>query len=135
MPDILEFVRNGQVKLVFVPINRVGGPGADETARAAVCAGEQGKFWEMHDVMFHWQGRVNPSKPRIDTAAEELGLDTGDFDNCYDSGETRDTLRQAWGEMTGLGFNATPTVFLDGAYEPNPGAIPGKLRDRFETGG
>jgi len=59
-------------------------------SRAAACADEQGKFWEMHDAIFQSQDRwdteatSNPDKV-FKTLAKQLGLNTDQFDNCVDS--------------------------------------------------
>jgi protein-disulfide isomerase len=52
--EVVEMVRAGDVRIEFVPIAQIGGPGSEEGSKAAICAGEQGKFWEMHDILFYW---------------------------------------------------------------------------------
>jgi protein-disulfide isomerase len=73
--SLLPFIRDGEVRLTFVPIYNVSPPGADEGARAAVCAGRQGKFFEMHDVMFIWIGSTGYGYRNILSASLQLELD------------------------------------------------------------
>ena len=57
---------------------------AQKAGEATACAGEQGKFWEMHDLL--WE---NPSKlqvPDLKAHAATLGLDAAAFGACLDSG-------------------------------------------------
>lgn len=118
-----DLVESGDVRIVYVPVNNIGGSGADETARAAYCAQEQGMFWEMHDVMFYWQERVNPSERRLEKAAEEIGMDAGEFGDCIDSGETREAVERGMSEFRSRGLSSTPVVFLNGEQLANWGSL------------
>jgi protein-disulfide isomerase len=118
--QILEYVASGDVRIVYVPINNIGGSGADESARAGYCAAEQGKFWEMHDILFHWQELVGYSERRLKLAAEEIGMDADEFGSCLDSGETRDKIQAGMREFRERGLNSTPSVFLNGVRLENP---------------
>lgn len=79
---LLENVRNDEVRLVFVPVtNQFSAP----ASLAAVCAAEQGKFWEMHDVLFNYLGQYGGNaytRERLDVAASALGLDEDAFGAC-----------------------------------------------------
>ena len=119
MKSLLPEIENGNVRLTFVPIYNIAPPGADEGARAAVCAGRQGKFYEMHDVMFHWQGSTGFGNRNIKSAAEQLDLDVDAFMDCYGSDEVVDIVRGAeaffGSEMQRLGVTkATPRITVDG---------------------
>jgi protein-disulfide isomerase len=133
MSNVVEYVKTGNVRIEFVPIHATGGPGGEESAKAAICAGEQGKFWEMHDILFHWQGLVNVSKPRLDTAADELGLDTGEFDDCYDSSETGRLARQGYTEMQQYG-TGTPIVLMNGQVQQDFSSMLSTLETQYGTG-
>ncbi len=128
MDDVVEMARAGDVRIEFVPIAQVGGPGSEEGSKAAICAGEQGKFWEMHDILFYWQGRVSITKSRIDTAIEELGLDKGDFNDCYNSGDARRQANRGYEEMSQYA-DGTPTVLLNNVYQSNPYNIVAALNE------
>lgn len=113
-PDLLPLIESGQVRLIFSPIDL--GHDADEPAmiRAAMCGLEQGKFFEMHDTMFHWQGLVSFSQERVEDAADELGLDVDDFMSCYNSNRYDQISRTAVQDMQDRGLRiSTPTVLVN----------------------
>ena len=109
-------VRGGQVKIIFVPVDNIGGAGADVTAKAGYCALEQGMFWEMHDIMFHWQELVAPNKRRLNQAAEDIGMDGGKFSDCMNDGDTGKSIAAGMDEFHGLGLDSTPSVYLNGEF-------------------
>ena len=110
---ILDTVRAGQALYTFVPMQTGSIPNAQGAARAALCAGRQGKFWEMHDVLFDWQTRYANtaySQNRLLAGAEGLGLNTATLTNCFNSAAISATLTSAMAEdVTG-----TPTVQVNG---------------------
>ena len=59
-------------------------------AVAGVCAQKQGKFWEYHDKSFANQGQL--TVPDLKKRAEEMGLDMAKFNQCLDSGSTKDKI-------------------------------------------
>jgi protein-disulfide isomerase len=87
-------------------------PDAQLAAQAAMAAGEQGKFWEMHDLLFASQ----PAIRRADllTYAERLGLDMGRFRKDLDSDRLKALIAQDQAEGTKLGVSGTPTFFING---------------------
>ncbi|MCI0713906.1 MAG: DsbA family protein [Chloroflexi bacterium] len=121
--NLHDFVESGNVRIVYVPVNNIGGAGADETARAGYCAQKQDMFWEMHDVMFYWQERVNPSERRLNAAAEEIGMDADAFGECLDSGDTRDAVERGMQEFQSRGLNSTPVVYLNDDRLENWGSL------------
>lgn len=110
---VLDRVRGGQVLFTYVPMQTGSIPNAQGAARAALCAGRQGMFWEMHDVLFDWQtryGNTAYSQNRLLAGAEGLGLNTTTLTNCFNSGAISGTLDSAMTEdVTG-----TPTVQVNG---------------------
>ncbi|MCY4073276.1 MAG: thioredoxin domain-containing protein [Chloroflexi bacterium] len=110
---ILDRVREGQVLFTYVPMQTGSIPNAQGAARAALCAGRQGMFWEMHDVLFDWQSRYGNtaySQNRLLAGAEGLGLNTSTLTNCFNSAAISGTLDSAMTEdVTG-----TPTVQVNG---------------------
>ena len=91
----------GQVLFTYVPLNTGSIPNAPGASRAALCAGQQGRFWEMHDVLFDWQTRYGNtafSQNRLLTGVEKLGLSSGDFTNCFNSADISATLDAAIGK-------------------------------------
>ncbi|MBC6934974.1 MAG: hypothetical protein DWB42_03965 [Chloroflexi bacterium] len=119
VPAILERVRAGEVQFTYVPLYGTGGIANGEgAARSAVCAGEQDKFWEMHDALFQWQGLYGNqafSNNRIETGIDGLGIDRGAWDQCMGSELPANILRAATNAARNLpGFSGTPTVTVNG---------------------
>jgi protein-disulfide isomerase len=92
-------------------------PYAEQAARAAEAAGQQGKFFEYHDALFEnqatWSRSPNPSAFFL-TYAEELGLDMDTFARQMRSTALRDEVRKDAAEARQLGISGTPTFFLNG---------------------
>jgi protein-disulfide isomerase len=85
-------------------------PHAMIAARAARCAGEQGKFWEMHDSLFAKQNAIRDvDMPR---RAQELELDLAKFSECLSSDRYTEEINSTAAEAQKLGINATPTFFI-----------------------
>lgn len=86
---------------------------ACDAAYAAICAGKEGKFFDMHDMLFDADHR-SLNKAYIKEAASVLGLDEAKFAACIESDETKARVKQqlAWGEAIQL--RATPTFIVNG---------------------
>jgi protein-disulfide isomerase len=95
-------------------------------ALAAEAAGKQGKFWEMHDLMFENQkewGEKQVETPEVfEGFAERLGLDMAKFRSDVTSPETRARVERDISEAKELGVNSTPSFFLNGERLRNPGS-------------
>lgn len=89
-------------------------PQAQPAAEAALCAHDQGKFWEYHDRLFENQRAL--ATDNLKQYARDLGLDTGAFDQCLDSRKFREDVMQDYREGSQLGVNATPTFFINGRF-------------------
>ncbi|HZI07811.1 MAG TPA: DsbA family protein, partial [Archangium sp.] len=89
--------------------------------QAARAAGEQGRFWEMHDRIFRRPYLLNRSM--FERYAQELGLDMERFRAVLDSGKYQDAIREDFAYGVSLaGPSGTPTVFINGRLIP--GAYP-----------
>lgn len=117
MPAIIErYVDTGQARLVFreFPLSSIH-PNAQKAAEAAVCAGEQDMYWEMHDELFatrgEWADEEDPSA-QLKELAGRLGLDERAFAQCLDSGQAAPVVEAELlaGQM--MGVNATPYFFV-----------------------
>ncbi len=122
---VLARVKAGQVLFTYVPLNTGSIPNAPGASRAALCAGQQGMFWEMHDVLFDWQTRYGNtafSQNRLLTGVEKLGLSNDAFTACFNSAEISETLDAAANEEV----STTPTLRVNGVTvaASQPGAIP-----------
>jgi protein-disulfide isomerase len=81
-------------------------------AEAAMAAGAQGKFWEMHDKLFANQGSLD--RPTFEKYAQELGLDMAKFKADLDANKYKDTIDSEQKEGTAVGVTGTPAVFING---------------------
>lgn len=132
--SILDDVRAGYVQVIFKPISTIPqGSDARNMARAALCATDQGKFWEMHDVIFHWQGAYDVNSSRLRNAAESLGLNADDIAACYNSNQQDRLIQTSEAEFAQLGFNSTPRVVVDRQEIANWGALTATVADRKDA--
>ncbi len=97
-------------------------PLAMKAAEATHYAGEQGKYWEMHDRLFTNQRELG--RPDLSKHAQALGLDVAAFDQCVDSGKSAARVRKDVAEARRLQATGTPTFFL-GVTDPNGSQIEG----------
>ena len=115
---VSEYVKTGKVQFVFVdyPIAQLH-PKAARTHEAAICAGEQGKYWEMHLSLFN--GPVANDDGTLMSRAQQVGLNTGAFESCLKSSRHAASIQASASRMEQLGISGTPMVVL--GYTPAPG--------------
>jgi len=87
-------------------------PQAFKAGEAAHCAGDQGKYWELHDVLFSKQSELQPDD--LKRHALTLGLNADTFNQCLDSSKHAERVRDGVSEGGQLGVNSTPTIFVNG---------------------
>ncbi len=84
---------------------------------AAACAGEQGKFWEMHDQLYYNQGTWamarDPGK-QVTEYARALNLDAGKFSDCLKNHRYLVRIRASAQRADELGISSTPSLFING---------------------
>jgi protein-disulfide isomerase len=86
-------------------------PQAMNAARAARCAGEQGKFWEYHRRLLTEKGHDDQN---LHLKATAEGLDEGKFQTCFASKRHDAAIQQAAAQGRELGVSGTPTFFING---------------------
>jgi len=86
---------------------------AQKAAEAARCAGDQGKFWEFHDLLF---SDKKLELADLKTQARNLKLDGTKFDVCLDSGEQTAIVQKDLAEGRKLGLTGTPSFFVNGHF-------------------
>jgi protein-disulfide isomerase len=93
---------------------------AEKAGEAAACAGDQGKFWEMHDLL--WSNTAKLQVPDLKAHAATLGLDAAAFGECLDSGRHGGLVSGDLAAGQGYGVSGTPAFFVNG--RPLVGAQP-----------
>jgi protein-disulfide isomerase len=113
-----------ELRLVFrhFPLTQIH-PFAEPAAEAAESADAQGKFWQMHDVLFENQHLLD--ERRLAMFAEQLGLDSEKFARDLQSHKFQERVRQDFSSGVRSGVNGTPTFFIngfryDGSWELGP---------------
>ena len=90
-------------------------------AEASEAAGAQGKFWEMHDLLFERQSEwsslpVGEAQKVFERYARDLELDAKAFSDALDKGTHRERVEEAFEEAASLGLGGVPTWFINGRY-------------------
>ena len=88
---------------------------------AADCAGEQGKYWEMHDRLFENQRALEPWSGH----AEAIGLDVAVFDDCLESEKHAPGVRADMAEAKKAGASGTPSFVLGVTDADDPSKLRG----------
>lgn len=101
-----------KLRLVFLDFPLSFHAHAMDAANAARCAGEQGRFWPYHDLLFAGQKRLDPAG--LKEAAKQAGLDTAKFDACFKHDKYQDAIRKDIDQGETLGVDGTPTFFING---------------------
>jgi len=93
-------------------------------ALAVEAAGKQGKYWEMHDLLFEeqgaWGGQPSSDPAAFERYAEQIGLDIERFKEDVNSQEVRNRVISDKDAGLSIGVNSTPTFFLNGKKIQNP---------------
>ena len=114
-----DYVDTGKVRYVVMqfPLKAIH-PHATKASEASLCAGEQGKYWDMHHRIFHDTKTFNQEE--WVRHAEALGLDMGSFNDCLENGKKTAKVEQDLKEGTALGVRGTPGFFLGRTDPDNP---------------
>jgi protein-disulfide isomerase len=113
------YFQTGKVRFVFrdFPLTSIH-KSAVRAAHAAQCAGDQGRYWQMHDALYASQDQFQPSHD-ADFAtfrglAGDIGLDTEQFMACMESRKYLDRITKEATDGAALGVRATPAYLVDG---------------------
>ena len=122
MPQIeKEYIETGKLKYVVLdfPLESIH-QNAFKAAEASRCAGEQGKYWEMHDQLFTHQQSLSPTD--LAGYAQAVGLNPQLFQACVESGHYADAIRKDIAEGQKAGVTGTPAFFI-GVTEGDEGKV------------
>ncbi|MBI3342269.1 DsbA family protein [Candidatus Curtissbacteria bacterium] len=132
-PILKEVLAKNQGKIYFVfrnfPLSNIHA-NAKDSARAAEASGEQGKYFEMHDLLYEnqkdWSELSNPKQKFLEYA-KNLGLDISKFENDYNQAIGVINADYALGQKAGV--ESTPTFFIN--QQKYPGVIPADKLQRI----
>ena len=130
-PQVLDtYVAEGDVYYVYrhFPFldDRAPGNESDQAANAAMCAAEQGRFWDYHDMLFaNWNSENQGAfaDKRLVAFADSLGLDADAFNACFRENRYQDEIDADIADAVTYGVTGTPSVFVNGV-QVTPGMVP-----------
>jgi len=122
-PLISDYIKTGKVHFTYRSagnwVSQAIGDGNTESqdaALAAYCAADQNKFWDMHDALFDNNKDVENqgsfSDQRLSAIAENVGLDTTKFQDCYDNSKYADQVQLDYNEAVSSGVQGTPSFVV-----------------------
>ena len=117
LPEIVtNYVNTGKIRYFFkdTPVEAIH-PAAFKAAEAALCAGEQRTYWEMHDRLFKNQQALGVTE--LAAHARALNLDMPKFQQCFDSDRYAAQIRKSLEEAVKAGARGTPT-FIVAVWDP-----------------
>lgn len=110
-----EFVKTGKIRLAYInfPLNQH--VNAWPAAETAMCAGAQGKFWEMHDALFvnqkKWEQLPSPAL-FFDSLARAIGINVPRWQQCVQSGKMKPWIQADYDRAQAAGAASTPTFII-----------------------
>lgn len=129
-PQLIDaYVKSGKVQFTarsagnWVSGNIGGGVESENSAMAAYCAADQGKFWQMHDALFtnvigeeagSFTGR------RLQAIAQNIGLDMTTFNSCYSANKYQTQVNQDFQDAKTAGITGTPFFVISYAAGGQP---------------
>jgi protein-disulfide isomerase len=126
-----QFIATGKLFYKYVPFVMGMFPNGERAARAAECAGEQERFWPMHDSVYahqrDWKRGGDPDAV-LTGLARRVASDAAQWTACYAGDRRGDRTRAANAAARRLGVRVTPTFFIDGQLVE--GALPLPIMQR-----
>lgn len=120
LPELKKrYIDTGQVYYVYkdFPIVELH-PQATLAAQAAECAGEQDKYWDMHNALFAnaeaWDTTQEAARAGFRSYAEAIGMDVAAFERCISEGTYADEVQRDYEEARSLGLQGTPAFIING---------------------
>jgi protein-disulfide isomerase len=113
---------HGRLCVIFRQFPLASHPHAQEAARAAEAAGLQGRFWEMHDLLYGSQlvwTRAADTRELFNQFAKSLGIDVERFKIDLESEQVKRRIDADQQRAASLGVNSTPAIFINGRRLPD----------------
>ncbi|MBT3416925.1 DsbA family protein [Candidatus Woesearchaeota archaeon] len=107
-----KYVETGKVKFVYRDFPLSFHTNAQKAAESAECAGDQEKYYEMHNMLF--ESGVTGGITSFKQYAANLGLNQNEFDVCLDSGKYYDEIQNDIKDGSAAGVRGTPATFVNG---------------------
>lgn len=106
-----DYVKTGKIRYTVreFPLEQIH-PHAFKAAEAALCAGEQDRYWEMHLRLFANQKALGPAE--LPGHARAAGLDEAAFTRCLQEGRHAERVRADLAEGARAGVRGTPMFFI-----------------------
>lgn len=129
-----DYINTGKVQFIYHEFPLDSHQHAIAAGQAARCAGDQGKYWQMHNMLFTNQDQwssLSTVKNVFSGYAGQIGLNRTEFDACVANGAHVDELTAAGQSAVAAGVQATPTFGVNGTLTDAtglPGAIEAALR-------
>lgn len=119
LPDVIKnYVTAGDVQHIHKNA-AILGEESQWAAMAALCAADQGHFWEYNELLFNRQQGQNQgafSRDNLKQFAAELQLDTGQFNQCLDENKYAEKVVSETQEAQSRGMKGTPTFFINDEF-------------------
>lgn len=112
-----QYIKTGKARYLVRDFPLPFHPNALPAAEAARCAGDQGKYWEMHDLLFknqvEWSSSTDAKGQFVSYAGTVSGLEKGVFSSCLQSGKYTETVKADVAMAQRLGATGTPSFFVN----------------------
>jgi protein-disulfide isomerase len=122
------YISTGKLYYEYHSFGYFIGNESGRAAEAAYCAGDQGKFWEMHDIIFANQTGENVgdfADVRLLAFGDKIGVNHSDFQSCFNTGKYKARVEQDSTDGQRTGIKATPSFIL--SYTDSNGQVVTKL--------
>jgi protein-disulfide isomerase len=122
-----DYIDTGRIQFVYHEFPLDVHPNAVPAGQAARCAGDQGKFWEMHDMLYLNQSQwaqLSTTNNVFGGYAGQLGINRADFDACVSAGTHTADVSAAGAAAIAAGAQATPSFAVNGQFVNSSGLVP-----------
>jgi len=121
-----SYFTDGQVNFIYkqFPLTSIH-PYAQKAAEASLCAGDQGKFWEYHDLLFANQQTLD--KTSLKSYAQQLGLDSATFNACLDGDEKASEVSKESQQAVKAGGQGAPYFVVINTKNKKTEAVSGAV--------